>query len=37
LDSPHVLADNSAIHAEMLGIFDEVFAGKFRVPIPGIG
>jgi myo-inositol-1(or 4)-monophosphatase len=37
LRSPHLLADNTAIHGEMLGIFDEVSAGRFRVPIPGIG
>ena len=37
LRSPHLLADNNALHQEMLTVFTEVFAGKFRVPIPGLG
>lgn len=37
LGSPHVLADNGVLHEEMLAIIGEVFAGKYRVPIPGIG
>ncbi|MCX6625683.1 MAG: inositol monophosphatase family protein [Acidobacteria bacterium] len=37
LRSPHLLADNAALHGEMLAIFSEVSAGRFRVPIPGIG
>lgn len=37
LRSPHLLADNTAIHSEILGLFEEVFAGKYRVPLPQIG
>jgi len=37
LASPHLVADNGLLHAELLEIFAEVFAGKFRVPIPGLG
>jgi myo-inositol-1(or 4)-monophosphatase len=31
---PHVLADNGLIHVEMLELFAEVFAGRYRVPLP---
>jgi hypothetical protein len=34
--SDDVLADNGALHDEVLSIFAEIFAGKFRVPIPPI-
>ena len=34
--NPHLLADNGAIHEEMLGVFDEVFRGSYRYPIPVI-
>jgi len=33
---PHVLADNGLLHTETLGLFEEVFAGKFRVPLPSL-
>jgi myo-inositol-1(or 4)-monophosphatase len=33
---PHLLADNGLIHGELLTVFDEVFAGKFRYPLPVI-
>lgn len=36
LSGEHLLADNGLIHEEMLGIFGEVFAGKFRYPLPQI-
>lgn len=36
LRSPHILADNTGIHADMLQIFGEVFAGKSRFPIPEV-
>jgi myo-inositol-1(or 4)-monophosphatase len=35
--SEHLLADNSAIHGQVLELFGEVFRGQFRVPIPRIG
>jgi myo-inositol-1(or 4)-monophosphatase len=34
LDSPHLLADNGAIHEEVVGLFGEIFQGKYRVPLP---
>jgi myo-inositol-1(or 4)-monophosphatase len=34
--SKHVLADNAAIHEEILALFAEVFRGQFRFPIPPI-
>ena len=36
LRGKHILADNGLIHEEMLQIFGEVFAGKFRYPLPQI-
>ena len=33
---PHLLSDNGLIHEEVLGIFGEIFAGKYRVPVPEI-
>ncbi len=36
LRGKHLLADNGAIHEEMLQIFSEVFAGRFRYPLPQI-
>jgi len=36
LGGPHVLADNGLIHAQMLELFGEIFAGKYRVPLPQI-
>jgi len=36
LRGPHLLADNGAIHEEMLGVFAEVFRGEFRHPMPAI-
>ena len=36
LRGAHVLADNGLIHEEMLQIFGEVFAGRFRYPLPQI-
>jgi myo-inositol-1(or 4)-monophosphatase len=34
--SEHLVADNGALHGEVLGIFGEVFRGEFRVPMPEI-
>ena len=34
LRGPHVLADNGALHQDTIAIFAEIFAGKFRVPLP---
>jgi myo-inositol-1(or 4)-monophosphatase len=34
LRGPHILADNALLHAEVLELFAEIFAGKQRVPLP---
>jgi myo-inositol-1(or 4)-monophosphatase len=34
LRGPHLLADNGAIHDGMLGLFAEVFAERYRSPLP---
>jgi len=34
LRGPHVLADNSAVHDQILELFGEIFAGQYRAPIP---
>jgi len=34
--SAHLLADNGALHDEVLEIFGEIFDGRFRVPMPSI-
>jgi myo-inositol-1(or 4)-monophosphatase len=36
LGGPHLLADNGLIHEEMQQIFREIFAGRFRYPLPQI-
>ena len=36
LQGPHLLADNGAIHSQMLDLFGGVFAGKPRNPMPGL-
>ena len=36
LRGPHLLVDNGIVHEEMLGIFREIFQGKYRNPIPEI-
>lgn len=33
---PHILADNGHIHHEVLELFAEIFAGRFRFPLPEI-
>jgi myo-inositol-1(or 4)-monophosphatase len=35
--SDHLLADNGALHDEVLKIFQEIFGANFRVPMPQIG
>jgi len=32
----HILADNGALHQELLTLFAEIFAGRYRVPIPSL-
>lgn len=32
----HILTDNGAIHEAMLGLFGEIFDGRFRYPVPEI-
>ncbi len=34
LRSPHILADNGLVHAETLELFAEIYAGRYRVPLP---
>lgn len=36
LRGPHLLADNTALHAEMLALFAEIFAGRVVFPLPEI-
>jgi myo-inositol-1(or 4)-monophosphatase len=36
LRGPHLLADNGRIHDEILGVFGNVFAGRFPIPLPEI-
>jgi hypothetical protein len=31
-----LLADNGAVHGEILELFSEIFAGRHRVPLPQI-
>lgn len=34
LRGPHILATNGVIHGEVLGMVDEIFAGRYRIPLP---
>jgi fructose-1,6-bisphosphatase/inositol monophosphatase family enzyme len=34
--SDTLLADNGALHESVLTLFDEIFCGQFREPIPRI-
>ena len=36
LRGPHLLVDNSSIHAEILELFAEIFRGEYRYEMPGI-
>ena len=36
LRGPHILADNSAVHGEIIGIFAEIFRGEYRHIMPGV-
>ena len=36
LRGPHVLADNAAIHNEIVALFGEIFRGQYRYPMPEI-
>jgi myo-inositol-1(or 4)-monophosphatase len=36
LRGPHLLVDNSHIHDEILALFDEIFRGQYRFPMPVI-
>lgn len=36
LRGPHLLASNGIIHDETLGLFGEIFSGKYRFPMPQI-
>ncbi len=34
LDGADVVGDNGLIHDEIVGVFEEIFSGQYRVPIP---
>jgi myo-inositol-1(or 4)-monophosphatase len=34
LRGPHILTDNTLLHQPMLSLFAEIFAGKYRFPLP---
>jgi myo-inositol-1(or 4)-monophosphatase len=34
LHGPHVLTDNGLVHQEALELFGDIFAGRYRVPLP---
>lgn len=36
LRGPHVVADNGAIHDELIGVFGEIFRNEFRYPLPSL-
>jgi Archaeal fructose-1,6-bisphosphatase and related enzymes of inositol monophosphatase family len=36
LRGPHLLADNGLVHEEFLKLFDEIFSGRYRYPLPEI-
>ena len=36
LSSPHIMADNGAIHAEVAALFSGIFRGEYRYPMPVI-
>jgi len=36
LRSPHLLADNGLVHEEILRVFSDVFAGRYRLPLPPV-
>lgn len=36
LKGPHLLTDNGAIHEQILSVFDDIFHGRYRFPIPEI-
>src|SRR3984885_14818256 len=37
LRGENLLVDNGMVHQETVDLFAEIFAGKFRVPLPGLG
>ena len=37
LRGPHMLADNTLLHQPMLDVFEDVFAGKYKYPMPEMG
>jgi hypothetical protein len=37
LRGPHILADNTVLHDEVVELFTEIFAGKQAVPMPVLG
>jgi hypothetical protein len=36
LKGPHMLADNGLLHEPMLGVFGEIFAGRYKYEMPEI-
>jgi myo-inositol-1(or 4)-monophosphatase len=37
LRSPHLLADNGAIHDAMVQLFGEIFRDEYKIPLPSLG
>jgi len=36
LRGPHILADNGAVHDQIVKLFGEIFAGQYRFPLPAV-
>ena len=36
LRGPHILADNGAVHESIVKLFADIFAGRYRFPLPEI-
>lgn len=36
MGGPHLLVDNGTIHEEVLALFADVFAGRYRIPMPPV-
>jgi len=36
LRGPHILSDNGLVHEEVLGVFADVFAGRYRMGLPRV-
>jgi myo-inositol-1(or 4)-monophosphatase len=36
MSSEHLLADNGLVHEQALELFEDIFCGRYRVPLPAI-